>query len=92
MLEADSHAKVKMRRTVRGWRLIAREVLQQRRPSATAAPAVAPAATPPVTHTPANQVAKDIAAATAPPADASEVVLDDWSAVRGLLNDAQGGP
>jgi hypothetical protein len=91
MLEADSHAKVKMRRTVRALRTIEREVLQQRRPSA-AAPAVAPAATTPVTHAPANQVAKDIAAATTPPADASEVVLDYCSAVRGILNDDQGGP
>jgi hypothetical protein len=101
MLEADSHAKVKMRRTVRGLRTIEREVLQQRRPSAAAAPAVAPAAaspavvpaaTTPVTPVPASQAAKDIAAATAPPADASEVVLDYCSAVRGILNDDQGGP
>src|SRR5712691_9331169 len=92
MLEAESHAKVTMRRQVRGLRIIEREVLQQRPPSATAAPAVAPAAPPPVTPTPANQVAKDRAAATAPPADASEVVLDDWSAVRGIRNADQGGP
>jgi hypothetical protein len=101
MLEADSHAKVKMRSKVRGLRTIEREVLQQRRPSAAAAPAVAPAAaspavvpaaTTPVTHVPAYQAAKDIAAATAPPADASEVVLDYCSAVRGIRNDDQGGP
>jgi hypothetical protein len=100
-LEADSHAKGKMRSKVRGLRTIEREVLQQRRPSAAAAPAVAPAAaspavvpaaTTPVTHVPAYQAAKDIAAATAPPADASEVVLDYCSAVRGILNDDQGGP
>src|SRR5215831_7384307 len=47
MLEADSHAKVKMRRTVRGLRTIEREVLQQRRPSPAAAPAVVPAAASP---------------------------------------------
>jgi hypothetical protein len=101
MLETDSHAKVKRRRTVRGLRTIEREVLQQRRPSPAAAPAVVPAAespavvpaaTTPVTHVPAYQAAKDLAAATAPPADASEVVLDYWSAVRGRLNDDQGGP
>jgi hypothetical protein len=108
MLEADSHAKVTMRRTVRGLRTIEREVLQHRRPSPAAAPAVVPAAAPavvpaaapavvpaattPVTHVPAYQAAKDLAAATAPPADASEVVLDYWSAVRGILNDDQGGP
>jgi len=101
MLEVDSHAKVKMRRTVRGLRPIEREVLQQRRPSPAAAPAVVPAAespavvpaaTPPVPPVPAYQAAKDRAAATAPPADASEVVLDYCSAVRGILNDDQGGP
>ena len=106
MLEADSHAKVKMRSKVRGLRAIEREVLQLRRPIATAAPAVAsaatpptdespavvPAATPPVSRVPANQVPKDIPAAPAPPADASEVVLAYCSAVRGILNDDQGGP
>jgi hypothetical protein len=92
MLEADSHAKVKMRRTVRGLRTIEREVLQQRRPRPATAPAVVSAATTPVTHVPAYQAAKDLAAATAPPADASEVVLDYCSAVRGIRNDDQGGP
>jgi hypothetical protein len=88
MLEADSHAKVKMRRTVRGLRTIERAVLQQRRPIA----AVAPAATTPGTPPPANQVVQDVPAATAAPAEAGEVVLDDWSAVRGIRNDDQGGP
>ena len=106
MLEADSHAKVKMRRTVRGLRTIEREVLQQRRPIAAEAPAVAPvamppageppavvpAATPPGTHSPAHQWPRTVPAATAPPADAGEVVLDYCSAVRGILNDDQGGP
>lgn len=106
MLDADSHAKVKMRSKVRGLRAIEREVLQLRRPIATAAPAVAPAATTPtgespavvpaattpVSHVPANQVTKDIPAAPAPPADASEVVLAYCRAVRGILNDDQGGP
>ena len=91
MLEADSHAKVKMRSKVRGLCTIEREVLQHQRPS-TAAPAVEPAATTPVTHAPANQVAKDVPAVTDPPADAGEVVLDYCSAVRGILNDDQGGP
>src|SRR5213594_3963415 len=92
MLEAESHAKVKMRRTVRGLRAIEREVVQLRRPSATAAPAVASAAMPPVSRVPANQVPQDIPAAPAPPAEASEVVLAYWSAVRGIRNDDQGGP
>src|SRR5207245_10199337 len=63
MLEADSHAKVKMRRTVRGLRTIEREVLQQRRLLAAEAPAgeppaVVPAATTPGTQPPANPLAK----------------------------------
>src|SRR5713101_2910771 len=81
MLEAERHAKVKMRRQGRGWRPIEREVLQQRRPSAAAAPAVAPVTVPPVSPPPANPLAKDV-----------PVAPDDWSAVRGRLNDDQGGP
>jgi len=106
MLEADSHAKVKMRSTVRGLRTIEREVLQQRRPIAAEAPAVAPVAMtpadespavvptapPPGTQPPAPPLAKDVPTATASPADAGEVVLDYCSAVRGVLNDDQGGP
>src|SRR5713101_2707257 len=106
MLEAESHAKVKMRSKVRGLRTIEREVLQQRRPIAAEAsavapvatpptgepPAVGPAATPPVTPPPAHQWAKTVPAVTEPPADAGEVVLGYCSAVRGILNDDQGGP
>ena len=92
MLEADSHAKVKMRRKVRGLRAIEREVLQQRRRSASEPPAVAPAPTTPATPLPAHQVAEAVPVATDPPAKAGEVVLDYCSAVRGILNDDQGGP
>jgi len=106
MLEADSHAKVKMRSKVRGLRTIEREVLQQRRSIAAAAspvapvatpptgepPAVEPTATPPMIPPPAHQGAKAVPAVTEPPADAGEVVLDYCSAVRGILNDDQGGP
>jgi hypothetical protein len=91
-LEADSHAKVTMRRKVRGLRAIEREVLQQRRRSAGETPAVAPAPTPPAPPPPANQLAKAVPVAADPPADAGEVVLDYCSAVRGILNDDQGGP
>ncbi len=92
MLETDSHAKVKMRRTVRGLRAIEREVLQQRQRIVAEAPAVAPVPVPPVPPPPANPLAKDVPVATEPPMDAGEVVLDDCSAVRGILNDDQGGP
>jgi hypothetical protein len=88
MLSADSHAKVQMRSKVRGLRTIERAVLEQRRsdaaePSAPLVPDAALAAQPSTTveFSPAQ-----------PPADASDVVLDYCSAVRGILNDDQGGP
>ena len=92
MLEADRHAKVKMRRKVRGLRAIEREVLQQRRRSASEPPAVAPAPLSPATPPPAHPVAKAVPVATDPPAEAGEVVLDYCSAVRSILNEDQGGP
>ena len=92
MLEAESHAKVKMRRKVRGLRAIEREVLQQRRRSASETSAVAPASMTPATPPPAHPVAKAVPVASDPPAEAGEVVLDYCSAVRGILNDDQGGP
>jgi hypothetical protein len=81
-----------MRRKVRGLRAIEREVLQQRRRIAGESPAVAPAPTTPAPPPPAHQLAKAFPVATDPPANAGEVVLDYCSAVRGLLNDDQGGP
>src|SRR5262249_55446204 len=80
LLEADSHAKVQMRKKVRGLREIEREVLAER--AADAADA-----------TPADAAPIDrasIAAAAAVPAGA--VVLDYCAAVRGILNDNHGGP
>ena len=65
VLEADSHAKVQMRKKVRGLRTIERAVLNPP-PSATEVPALRP--------------------------QAGEVVLDYCAAVRGILNDDQGGP
>jgi hypothetical protein len=65
VLEADSHAKVQMRKKVRGLRTIEQAVLNPP-PSATEASTLSPAA--------------------------GEVVLDYGVAVRGILNDDQGGP
>jgi hypothetical protein len=65
VLEADSHAKVQMRKKVRGLRKIEQAVLDPP-PSATEAPALRP--------------------------EAGAVVLDYCAAVRGILNDDQGGP
>jgi hypothetical protein len=91
-LEPERHAKVTRRRTVRGWRASEREILPQRQRRSAAAPAVAPVPVPPVPPPPAHPLAQDVPVAPAPPTDAGEVVLDDWSAVRGMLHDAPGGP
>jgi hypothetical protein len=93
VVEADSHAKVQMRRKVRGLRDIERKLLaEQNQPVAATAPA-ASAAAQECTTVPAA------AAAPAPPAGtvprdtaAGQVVLDYCAAVRGILNDDQGGP
>jgi hypothetical protein len=92
MLAAERHAQVTMRRTGRGGRPSAREGGPPRRPSAAAASAVAPVATPPVTPSPAPQWARAIPAVPARPAAAGEVVRESWSAVRGLRHDEPGGP
>jgi len=72
VLEADSHAKVQMRKKVRDLRAIERDVLAERAAAADAA---------------------DGPATDAPPAvAAADVVLEYCAAVRGILNDNQGGP
>jgi hypothetical protein len=86
VLEADSHTKVQMRKKVRGLRKIEQAVLKQQG-------AVAPG----------NAAGDDDQATTTmtvgpadpplPEADpAGAVVLDYCAAVRGILNDDQGGP
>jgi hypothetical protein len=91
VLEADSHAKVQMRRKVRGLRTIEQAVLAaqasrgQEPPIDPAGPCQAnalPAATP--TDVPASSNSSAVAA--------ERVVLDYCAAVRGILNDDQGGP
>jgi hypothetical protein len=86
VLEADSHAKVQMRKKVRGLRKIEQAVLKQHAaetservaeddPEATLTVVAGPLRTP------------------SPEADsASAVVLDYCATVRGILNDDQGGP
>jgi hypothetical protein len=73
-LEADSHAKVKLRQRVRGLRAVERAALQDQRQAEEARPA----GTPPEASRPAE--------------GAAAVVLDYCAAVRGILNDDQGGP
>jgi hypothetical protein len=86
VLEADSHAKVQMRRKVRGLRTIEQAVLKRQRAAVEDNPATTdPEATVTVTA--------QLASPGPPPADsACDVVLDYCSAVRGILNDDQGGP
>jgi hypothetical protein len=81
VLEEDCHAKVQMRKKVRGLRKIEQAVLkQQKTAAATALPAAADAES-------AGRVAEPAAAESA-----SSIVLEYCTAVRGILNDDQGGP
>jgi hypothetical protein len=114
VLDADSHAKVQMRRKVRGLRSIQQAVLCERAKTAVAEGKQAtetPPTEPPgaeevtVTAPPADAevVAEDqggcpsaimstMEESTAEPSPAGQVVLDYCAAVRGILNDDQGGP
>jgi hypothetical protein len=86
VLEADSHAKVQMRRKVRGLRKIEQAVLK--RQGATAPKNLReddPEATATVIAGPANVLSPESDSAGA-------VVLDYCAAVRGILNNDQGGP
>jgi hypothetical protein len=85
VLEADSHAKVQMRKKVRGLRTIEQAVLQRQKAEKKASP------TPQVPEaTSTATAAADRSPAVADPA--GSVVLDYCAAVRGILNDDQGGP
>jgi hypothetical protein len=84
ILEADSHAKVQMRKKVRGLRKIEQAVLKQQDVQTSEHlgdedPATDVALTP--TNSPASPVDS-----------AGTVVLDYCTAVRGILNNDQGGP
>ena len=86
VLEADSHAKVQMRKKVRGLRTIEQAVLQRQK--AEAKEDITPDA-------PEATVTATVAAAKPSPAvvdPAGSVVLDYCAAVRGILNNDQGGP
>jgi hypothetical protein len=76
VLALDSHAKVQMRRKIRGLRAIERDVLQLR-----AANQVGP-----------RQVRKRSPQPATSGSPALAVVLDYCAAVRGIINDNQGGP
>ena len=82
VLAADSHAKVRMRSKVRGLRAIERELLQT---LSVVQPSV-------VEADPATNAAPAEVVTPAPLSPASVVVLDYCTAVKGILNDDQGGP
>jgi hypothetical protein len=86
VLEADSHAKVQMRKKVRGLRKIEQAVLKSRHTSEEEDVAANdPDGAVTLTAGPAN---------SAPPQEDSAcgVVLEYCAAVRGIVNDDQGGP
>jgi hypothetical protein len=92
VLDADSHAKVRMRKKVRGLRTIEQAVLLRRaspgrEPSTDEDAPVEAGAIPGEAASPADP------ASSTPGEDAvGGVVLDYCTAVRGILNDDQGGP
>jgi hypothetical protein len=90
VLEADSHAKVQMRRKVRGLRNIERRMLAESSPPAMTTPADPTPQPPPApTTTPADPTPPW---EPPPVSEVGQVVLDYCAAVRGILNDDQGGP
>lgn len=99
VLEADSHAKVKMRRKVRGLRQVERKVLERNTAVGKNTPEgviSGQAATSTLTgfgttQTPTVEAPGDTAEGSSMP-EADSVVLDYCTAVRGILNSSQGGP
>jgi hypothetical protein len=81
VLEADSHAKVQMRAKVRGLRKIEQAVLQRRKTEDELTPDP-----PESTGTATTNLSPAVVAPV------GSVVLDYCAAVRGILNDDQGGP
>ena len=88
VLEADSHAKVQMRQKVRGLRSVEQSILEHRRASP-AGPVPAPPSEATLSDTVAVGDLPPVAGAEDP---AGDVVLDYCAAIRGILNDDQGGP
>jgi hypothetical protein len=91
VLEADSHAKVRMRKKVRGLRKIEQSVLE-RQASRGRRPATDEGDPSEADATPVAAPPDDPASSTPGVDAAGGVVLDYCTAVRGLLNDDQGGP
>jgi hypothetical protein len=85
VLEADSHTKVRMRKEVRGLRKIEQAVLKRRGLADSEEAAGAEAAT-------MAGIVEPVESPASPADPAGAVVLDYCAAVRGILNDDQGGP
>jgi hypothetical protein len=86
ILEADSHAKVQMRRKVRGLRKIEQAVLKHQCLEAGETPGANDAEA-------TTTVIAELPSPLSPePDSACDVVLHYCAAVRGILNDDQGGP
>ena len=86
VLDADSHAKVQMRKQVRGLRGIERSILKQRRQRIKEQSQALPES---------SVVIEAVNADNAPLAEeepAGDVILEYCAVVRGILNDDQGGP
>ena len=88
LLEADSQAKVQMRKKVRGLRKIEQAVLKRQQAAASTSSDAASLEAPPT----ATAGVADTLSAAADTAATGSVVLDYCAAVRGILNDDQGGP
>lgn len=86
VLEADSHAKVQMRCKVRGLRKIEQAVLKQKRESMDQGPA------PNDSEATLTVSTESVEPRATEEDSACAVVLDYCTAVRGILNDDQGGP
>ncbi|MGB2864806.1 MAG: hypothetical protein WBC05_15880 [Sedimentisphaerales bacterium] len=89
LLEQDSHAKVTMRKKVRGLRSIERDVLEQRHKRAVQeqAPVQPPKTSEPVAGQD-NRSENDLARQV----EAEQIMLDYCTATRGIVNNDQGGP
>jgi len=95
VLEQDSHAKVQMRAKVRGLRAIERQVLSQQRNERELAtgPTTPASDSSAIAELPQSGEVGRVEVVSSPPVDAvAGVVLDYCAAVRGILNDDQGGP
>jgi len=109
LLEMDSHAKVQMRRKVRGLRSIEQAVLceEASKNSVSEKPTALPPPADLTGDAPAPRLAAELSTgedvvgrgpssvacpSVAEPSAAGQVVLDYCAAVRGILNDDQGGP